>query len=72
MTPEQAAAILQPGVGPQLLYRHSDGTTFDSIDLYPIGYAGEDTDHIMREKRICRALLQHALDLLNGEDTFNA
>ena len=72
MTPEQAAAILQTGIGPQLIYRHSDGATFDAIDLYPIGHMAEETEGTVREKRICRALLQHALDLLNGEDTFHA
>lgn len=70
MTPSETAAIITGGVGPQLIYRHSDGVTVDAIDLYPIGFAGEDTDHILREKRICRALLQHALDLLNAENTF--
>lgn len=59
-----------PGPGPQLVYRHSDGQTFTVVDRTPVGEVGGDEDNLLREKRICRALLQHALDMLNGEDTF--
>lgn len=62
------------GPGPQLVYRHSDGQTFTVVDRTPVGEVGpdfvSDEDNLLREKRICRALLQHALDMLNGEDTF--
>lgn len=71
MTEQQPDLMRPRGTGPALVYRHSNGTSFSMIDLMPIGDCDED-DESLREKRICRALLQHALDLLNGENTFNA
>lgn len=52
-----------------LVYAHSDGYTFTRVDtenLLTHSRDGSDGDH--RERLLLRALLQHTLAMLNGED----
>ena len=64
-----AHQVVPKGVGPALIYRSSDGTTFTLIDRVPVAEQdGEMTDDDHRERLICRAILEHALAILKGED----
>jgi hypothetical protein len=57
------------GSGPALIYRHSDGHTFTFADRDPVREGGPlSVDDAHRERRLCRALLIHALSLLDGEN----
>ena len=62
-------AATPTGDGPALVYRHSDGQIFTFIDRVPVGssWVEERDDDAHRERLICRALLTHALALLDGE-----
>lgn len=61
--------VLPKGTGPALIYRHSNGDTFTLVDRVPVAEQdGEMTDDDHRERLICRAILEHALAILRGED----
>lgn len=56
------------GQGPALLYRHSNGTTFTFIDQRPVHYPDDaDADTTRREQLLCKALIQHAYTLMDGQ-----
>lgn len=57
--------------GPGLYYAHSDGKTITRIDLSLIHdpyVESDDSDRTHREQLLCRALITHALSLIDGED----
>lgn len=61
--PVQQAAV-------SLLYAHSDGQTFTRVDVengltHP---SGDGDDNVHRERLLLRAVLEHTLAMLKGED----
>ena len=65
-----AEGLIPVTTGPALYYVASDGRTVHRIDMGLITdqYDGDATDVNHRERLICRALITHALALLDGED----
>lgn len=52
-----------------LTYAHSDGETFTRVDTdNSLTHPGDLTDHDHRERLLLRALLEHTLAMLKGED----
>lgn len=68
-TNPSAHQVLPEETGPALVYRWSNGTTFTLVDRVPVAEQdGEMTDDDHRERLICRAILEHALAILKGEN----
>lgn len=55
------------GPGPSVIYQHSDGQTFSVADRAAPGASIEDPEDRVRELMIARALLRHALHLVDKE-----
>lgn len=55
------------GPGPSVVYQHSDGQTFSVADRIAPGGLIEDPEDRVRELMIARALLRHALHLVDKE-----
>lgn len=55
------------GPGPSVVYQHSDGTTFSIADRCAPGASIDDPEDRLRELMLARALLRHALHLVDKE-----
>lgn len=70
MTAPPVSGYVSPynhGPGPSVVYQHSDGTTFSVADRLSPGASIEDPEDRLRELMIARALLRHALHLVDKE-----
>lgn len=65
-----AEGLIPVTTGPALYYVASDGRTVHRIDagLIKDQYDGDAYDAGHREQLICRALIKHAVAMMNGED----
>lgn len=55
------------GRGPSVVYQHSDGQTFSVVDRVAPGGSIDDPEDKLRELMLARALLRHALHLVDKE-----
>jgi hypothetical protein len=58
---EPPGFFITPNIAPRLVYAHSDGQSTTNVDRIPV----DDP----RERALCRALLTHALQLLDELET---